>query len=126
MNECLVAVAFGDYRFTSRDVADAAARTWVGTSFVPPAGPMAGVSAGQLQVQFGEPEESELLAGFLPEGQGISLDGTIETMAQFIEWLSGRPGFPDDGSIVVLGWTRDEYPVRPEVTAEQLIEQFDA
>lgn len=121
MNECLVAVAFGDFRFHTQNVVNAATQQWPTATFVLPTGTLANLLEGQLQLPFPDGEESEVLAGFLPGGNGISLDGTVEGMAEFIAWLSGQEEFPSDESVVVLGWTSGEYPLPPATTAEALI-----
>ena len=124
MSECLVAVAFGDYRFRARDVVTAAARVWPGARFFS-ATTLEDVSEGQLQIPLPSDRDAEVFAAFLPGGKGISLDGTVEGMANFIAWLTSDGGFPSDQSVVVLGWAPEEFPLQPGLTADELITAFD-
>ena len=124
MNECLVAIAFGDYRFRVQDVVSAAARAWPGARFFNATG-LEDVSEGQLQISLPSDRDPEVLAAFLPGGKGISLDGTVEGMAHFIAWLTSAGELPGDESVVVLGWTPEGFPLRPGLTADELITAFD-
>lgn len=124
MNEALIAVASGDFRFAVDGVVAAARSSWPAATFAPALGPMAAVSEGQLQVPLADVDDSELLAAFLPGGKGISLDGTVQAMAMFIAWVTSLPDFPDDHTVVVLGWAPDELALGPNADASELAAQF--
>jgi hypothetical protein len=126
MNECLVAVASGDYTLNFDDLVRAANLRWEGVRFILAGGRRATTAFGRLQIHSSDTGHAELIAALLAGGAAIRLEGAPEKVAEFMAWLTTREGFPDDGSVVVLNWRTDDLPLTPATTAETLLDEGPA
>ncbi|MBB2923741.1 hypothetical protein [Cellulomonas cellasea] len=87
------------------------------------AGPRARVSFGQLQLANGAVED-RLLVSLLAGGDGMRLEGDEDLASSFVAWVTGRPGFPVDGSSVLIDWAGELLPLRPGMAANELRAAF--
>jgi hypothetical protein len=119
MNEYLVMANGGDYVFGFDDLVREVADRWQGIFF--PAAP------NELSFSYGEIQ--------LPSADGFALDMVLTAgergigigsrdwhlAAEIIAWITTRPGFPGDGSVLLCNWAADFIPLRPGMTAEELL-----
>jgi hypothetical protein len=120
--ESLLAVVEGDPFDLEPLVAGALAR-WPGSTFARAAGPRARLSFGQLQLA-DDGVEDRLLVSLMAEGDGMRLEGDEGLASSFVAWVTGRPGFPEDGSVVLTDWAEDLYPLRPGMAADEIRAAF--
>lgn len=122
MKECLVAVADGTYTFGFDELIQSAGLRWADTRFIPARGDWANSTYGHLQLHNPNTGHADVIAGLLAGARGIGLEGEPGRVAESMAWLASREGFPDDGSVIVLGWRRDQVALNPGTTAEALLE----
>jgi hypothetical protein len=124
VTDALVAVGTDAFRFVTAEVVAAAGERWPGTVFVPSSGELVAYTDGQLRVPVAE-GAPDVLAELHPDGRGIGLEGTVEGISQVVAWVTERPGFPSDGSVLLLGWNGDYLPLDPGTTPARLEAQYD-
>ncbi|MGW6128949.1 hypothetical protein ACWFNE_02860 [Cellulomonas sp. NPDC055163] len=117
--ESLLAVVEGDPFDLEPLVAEALAR-WPGSGFARTEGPRARLSFGQLQLADDDGIEDRLLVSLMAEGDGMRLEGDEGLASSFVAWVTGRAGFPEDGSVVLTDWAEDLYPLRPGMAADEI------
>lgn len=122
MSDYLVAVASGDYVFNFDELVQAAGVRWQGARFFRASGREAAAAYGELQIYSPDTGHADVIAILLAGNQGIGLEGEPEKVAEFMAWLTTRDGFPSDGSVVVLSWRREEFPLNANTSAEALLE----
>ena len=121
--ESLVAVAEGDFVFDMAALVAEAQVNWPSCTFVRHAGERAATGYGQLQF-LDEHGRDILLVNILTGGDGLLLERSLETAAEFVAWLTWRGGFPDSG-VVITDWSQDFLPLRPGMNAEELPAAYD-
>lgn len=122
MKECLVAVSSGTYTFDFDELIQSAGARWTDSRFIPATGDWMNSTYGHLQLHDSDTGRADVIAGLLAGGKGIGLEGEPERVAEFIAWLASRDQFPDDGSVVLLGWRRGQVTLLPGTTAEALLD----
>lgn len=45
----------------------------------------------------------------------------LEQVAEFVAWLARNAPVPADGSVVLIEWAREFVPLRPDITAAELL-----
>ena len=114
MSEYMVGATDGR-TFDFDDIVAGATQHWQGSEFFPARGQQATVSYGQIEIPDG------LNVGLLASRGGMVLDGAPDSAADFVAWLTTRSDFPDNESAVICNWASDLVPLRPNMTAEDLL-----
>lgn len=121
--ESLVAVAEGDFVFDVEALVAEVQVNWPSCKFVRHTGERAETGHGQIQL-FDEHGGDLLLVNILTGGDGLLLERSLETAAEFVAWLTGRGDFPDSG-VVTTDWALDVMPLRPGMNAAELLAAYD-
>ena len=103
-------------------VLQAAGAAFPGAEIYRPSGPLAETLAAELYLP-GPAGASTLDVSFHRGGEGLSIGGgsNPEQLAEFVAWLARTAPVPEDGSVVLIEWAPEFVPLRPDVTAEQLL-----
>lgn len=79
---------------------------------------------GQYQVPAGA--ETPLVVDVERTGKALDIIASSDVMAaELIAAVTGLPGFPADGSVVLAEWSGDVIALHPHTTAEELLRQLD-
>ena len=110
------------FRFDSATLWTVASVQWPGSRRVVPQGRLAAVTELFIELpSAGGHGESEL--AIHPGGAAIGLDApSREEAARVLAWLAQIVPLPGDGSVVVVHWASEFYPLRPGATAAQLLQ----
>jgi len=122
MTDVMVAIADGAYRFTLDDLAREAMDRWPATRAFPRAQFEPPTTDGTIQVTAGDGRVVAVDVGVLDNGRGLDIEGFEQEVLEFVAWLTTRPGFPDDGTVNLVGWVDDLLPLRRDMTADELQE----
>jgi len=111
-----------DFTFDARALATAATTSWPGATVTEPTVRVARVT--ELFIELPDPESTyptELAVD--PTRRGLGLDASsYPAAARVLAWLAQVADLPTDGSVVVIHWTDDFYPLRPGVSVETLLQ----
>lgn len=113
MTDSFLAVLEGPYRFGFEALSTEVSTRFPDAAFFPPRTIQRQDENGHLMLDI------KLLGD--DEG-GVGLEGDDELAAEFVAWLTERPGFPADGSVVFAGWAPEPFPLRPNMTAGELLD----
>jgi len=111
-----------DFRFDADALSAAAVAQWPGARIIHPTGRRATLVTCDIELPATEPDFPDSEIRVLTGGDGMGLDSaTHEEAARVLAWLAQVTPLPQDGSVVVIHWVSDFYPLRPGVTAGQLL-----
>jgi hypothetical protein len=114
-----------DFTFNAQTLAQAALVQWPDARIIEPSGPLAGMA--QLFIEIPDLDNAhgpEL--NVLPTAEGIALEApSRESAARVMAWIAQVCDLPTDGSVVVIHWTNDFYPLLPAVTFEILMRDVE-
>ena len=119
MAEVMVAVVDGPYTFDADTVIGVIRTAWPEAVWTPTAVDTVDPSLGQVEIG-GDDGDPPLLVDLLAGGEAIGMDGGVERIAELVSRLTGLPGFPADGSVVLTDWSEDLYPLTPGMSAQTL------
>jgi hypothetical protein len=110
------------FRFDAQALTEAARLRWPQVHVIEPAGPLAGMAQVFLEFpDLGDEPGPELTV--LPSAEALTLEAhSREAAAPVLAWLAEVAHLPADGSVVVIHWIDDFYPLRPGVTVEALLQ----
>ncbi|MBX9244299.1 hypothetical protein ICW40_05695 [Actinotalea ferrariae] len=120
MTEALIGVAEGDYTFDFPALVDDVRAHWPEARWFPAESFMPPTHFGTIQIPRSDGHVA-VDVGLQSAGKGIGLDGYHEDVAEFVAWLTQRPGFPGDGSVVIINWAADLLALEPGTTTDSLL-----
>ena len=124
MLEFLIAMSAPTYQFDYGLLAERVRTVWPDAFFAPSTSPeQQRVSVGQWQIPSRGSRDELALVSPQPDGTAIGIDSySLELAARYIALVTTLPGFPDDGTALLLNWNGGEYePLRPNMTSTVIL-----
>lgn len=109
----------GQYDFDVEALVTAAQEAYPGVEVYRPEGRSAENVVAELYL----PGEPRLEVALMPHGDGVVVDGAacFERIAELVAWIARTAPVPDDGSVGLIEWAQDFVPLRPDITASELL-----
>jgi hypothetical protein len=111
-----------DFTFDPASLAEAASTGWPGARVVPLPPELATVCALSLDLPTADGGLGTELAVLSSRGAVSIETPSRQEAARVLAWLAQIAPLPGDGSVVVVHWTSEFYPLRPGTTAAQLLQ----